>query len=114
MRTELNVSLIKYIDGVAKVEGCKSYEVDGNKIPKKLVDDFVDEIKFETTEVYGKPTTVMYYKLSNGFIGTESTTSVDPKNYSLEIGSDILRKRLEEKIWFGLGFALGMASESSI
>lgn len=109
-KKELMVSLVEYIDGVANVLGCKSYEVSNkNTITKELVDGFVEEINFKTIELYGKPTTQMTYKLANGFIGTDSTTSVDPANYSFEIGKDILMKKLEEKIWFGLGFALGMA-----
>lgn len=109
-KKELMVSLVEYVDGVANVLGCKSYEISNkNSISKELVDSFIEDINFETIELYGKPTTQMTYKLTNGFIGTDSTTSVDPSNYSFEIGKDILIKRLEDKIWFGLGFALGMA-----
>ncbi|MGL5717183.1 MAG: Gp49 family protein [Cetobacterium sp.] len=110
MKRELMVSLIQNKEGRVDVLGCRSYEIsDKNTITKELVDSFVERVDFETIELYGKPTTQMTYKLLNGFIGSDSTTSVDPSNYSFDIGKEILMKRLEDKIWFGLGFALGMA-----
>ncbi|MGL4450500.1 MAG: Gp49 family protein [Paraclostridium sp.] len=106
----IQVALINYEkDGIADVLGCKEYPIENNKIPKELVQSFIVEKEITTERVFGKLTTVLKYKLQNGFIGTDSCTSVDEANYSLEIGTDILIKRLEEKIWFGLGFALGMA-----
>lgn len=107
----LQVALINYEkEGkVADVMGCKEYPIEGNRIPKELVQSFVKNKEITTERIFGKLTTVLKYELQNGFIGTESTTSVDEKNYSLEIGTEILMNRLEDKIWFGLGFALGMA-----
>lgn len=54
----------------------------------------------------------MEYKLANGFTGIESTSSVDDKNYSEEIGAKILLDRVKNQIWYGLGFALGMANKN--
>ncbi|MGL4988291.1 MAG: Gp49 family protein [Paraclostridium sp.] len=87
------------------------FEIENNKIPKGLVERFVVEKEITTERVFGKLTTILKYKLLNGFTGTESTSCVDETNYSEEIGSKILMKSLEDKIWFGLGFALGMAQK---
>lgn len=89
----------------------KEYEIKDNKIPNELVESFIKNKKVKTERVFGKLTTVLEYELVNGFTGVESTSCVDEKNYSEEIGTKILVKRLEEKIWFGLGFALGMAQK---
>lgn len=87
----------------------QAYEIENNKIPDELVNNFI-KVKDISTERYnGKIMTVMRYELINGFVGIESTSCVDEKNYREDIGEKILTKRLEEKIWFGLGFALGMA-----
>ncbi|MGL5190985.1 MAG: Gp49 family protein [Cetobacterium sp.] len=106
----IQVALINYEkDGIADVLGCKEYPIENNKIPKELVQSFIIKKDITTERVFGKLTTVLKYELQNGFTGIESTTCVDEENYSEEIGTSILIERLEEKIWFGLGFALGMA-----
>lgn len=44
--------------------------------------------------------------MKNGFVIRESTTCVDPANYSEEIGKQICLGRIENKIWEYLGFLL--------
>lgn len=88
----------------------RGYAIEGNKIPKELVQSFVVEKEVTTERVFGKLTTILKYRLQNGFTGVESVSCVDEVNYSKEIGEKILLERLEDKIWFGLGFALGMAN----
>ncbi|MGL6099542.1 MAG: Gp49 family protein [Fusobacteriaceae bacterium] len=87
------------------------YNIENNKIPNELVESFIVNKCIKTERIFGKLTTVLKYELRNGFTGGESTTCVDEANYSEEIGTSILLKKLEEKIWFGLGFALGMAQQ---
>ena len=89
----------------------QAYEIKNNSIPEKLVEDFIVEKNIYTKTMFGKKTTVMEYKLANGFTGIESTSSVDDKNYSEEIGTNILLERVKNQIWYGLGFALGMAEK---
>ena len=36
----------------------------------------------------------------------ESTTCVDPANYNEEIGKEICLRKLEDKVWFLLGYQL--------
>ncbi|MGL4365254.1 MAG: Gp49 family protein [Cetobacterium sp.] len=115
IRQVLQVSLIEFKEnGSADVLGCKEYCIHDNKIPNELVKSFIVEEQVTTERVFGKLNTVLKYNLLNGFTGVESTSCVDEKNYSEEIGRDILRKRIEEKIWYGLGFALGMAKNEVV
>lgn len=102
---------LEIVNKVAETSTAKSnyYEIQNNKIPNELVEAFVSEVEYTTEQIFGKTNTVMRYRLQNGFVGIESSTCVDEKNYSFEIGKKILQKRLEDKIWFGLGFALAMA-----
>jgi hypothetical protein len=44
--------------------------------------------------------------MKNGFTVRETTTCVDPANYNEEIGKEICLKRIEDKIWLLLGYAL--------
>lgn len=85
----------------------KSYmKIGDNKIDNETFDNFIAEEIVGTQEIFGKPTTFMHVKLVNGMVISDMTTCVDPKNYSEEIGAEILRKRMSDKIWFGLGFCL--------
>lgn len=97
--------------GDETVISCKGYTIENNKIPNELVENFISEKEITTERVFGKLTTILKYRLVNGFTGVESVSCVDEANYSEEIGEKILIKRLEDKIWFGLGFALGMAND---
>lgn len=109
MKQQLMVTLFEKNGDINNVLGCRSYEIENNKIPNELVKSFIRKTEITSERIYGKLTTVMKYELINGFTGIESTSCVDEKNYSEEIGTKILLKRIEEKIWFGLGFTLGMA-----
>ncbi|MGL5057508.1 MAG: Gp49 family protein [Fusobacteriaceae bacterium] len=106
----LKVSLLHLCNtGAVAKEEFNLFEIENNKIPKELVQSFIIDKEITTERVFGKITTVLKYQLKNGFTGIESTTCVDESNYSEEIGAEILLERLKDKIWFGLGFALGMA-----
>ncbi|MGL5051590.1 MAG: Gp49 family protein, partial [Fusobacteriaceae bacterium] len=98
-----------YNTGAVAKEEFNLFEIENNKIPKELVESFIVSKVVTTERVFGKLTTVLKYQLRNGLTGIESTTCVDESNYSEEIGAEVLLKKLKDKIWFGLGFALGMA-----
>ena len=55
---------------------------------------------------FNKYVTFVEVKIKNGFTIRETTTYVDPTNYNEEIGKDICLKRIEDKIWLLLGYAL--------
>ena len=88
-------------------------EVDANKnlpsgvsIGQQMVDDFIDKVESMTM---GEKTTVTQITLKNGFIITESSSCVDPKNYNMEIGEEINLEHAKNKIWELLGFLLQTA-----
>lgn len=88
-------------------------EIDDNKdlpsgvsIGQQMVDDFIDKVESMTM---GEKTTVTQITLKNGFIITESSSCVDPKNYSMEIGEEVNLEHAKNKIWELLGFLLQTA-----
>lgn len=110
------VFLVEYSDGYISM--CpkerfleQAYEIKNNSITPELVKSFVKNVEVTTERIYGKLNTVLKYELVNGFTGVEATSCVDEKNYSEEIGKEILLNRLYDKVWFGLGFTLGMANK---
>lgn len=88
-----------------------AYEIENNSITQKLVNSFVKNTEVTTERIFGKLNTVLKYELVNGFTGIEATSCVDEKNYSEEIGKEILLNRLYDKVWFSLGFSLGMTNK---
>lgn len=78
----------------------------GVSIGQQMVDGFIDKVESTTM---GEKTTVTQITLKNGFIITESSSCVDPKNYSMEIGEEINLEHAKNKIWELLGFLLQTA-----
>lgn len=76
------------------------------KVTQKEVDENMKDVLVRTVEEFGKPCTYVTVRMKNGFTLRESTTCVDPANYSEEIGKEICLKRIENKVWFLLGYAL--------
>ena len=76
------------------------------KVTQKEVDENMKDVLVRTVEEFGKPCTYVTVRMKNGFTLRESTTCVDPANYSEEIGKEICLKHIEDKIWFLLGYAL--------
>lgn len=73
----------------------------------------IDDVKANMQDVYcitvtpfDKPVTVVAVKMKNGFTIIDSTTCVDPANYSEEIGKEICLEHIEDKIWKLLGYQL--------
>lgn len=66
----------------------------------------MSNVKVETIDVFGKPTTVVSIKMSNGYVLTETSTCVDPLNYDETIGLQVCQKRIEDRVWALLGYKL--------
>lgn len=73
----------------------------------------IDDVKANMQDVivrtlvdFDKPTTYVTVRMLNGFTVRESATCVDPDNYDEEIGKQICMKKIEDKIWFLLGYQL--------
>lgn len=78
----------------------------GVSIGQKMVDEFISHCE---TKTIGNRTTVIRCVLRNGFVIVESSSCVDPKNYSEDMGKEICMKKIEDKIWELLGFLLQTA-----
>ncbi|MDD6104150.1 MAG: Gp49 family protein [Bacteroidales bacterium] len=75
-------------------------------VTKEEVAENMKDVLIRTEIEFGKPTTYVTVKMKNGFTIRESTTCVDPNNYDEEIGKKICLEKLEDKVWFLLGYAL--------
>ena len=66
----------------------------------------MQDVIVRTVVEFDKPCTYVTVRMKNGFTLRESTTCVDPANYSEEIGKEICLHKIEDKVWFLLGYAL--------
>ena len=77
-----------------------------NTVTQEEVNKNMQDILVRTVEEFGKPTTYVTVRMENGFTLRESTTCVDPSNYDENIGKEVCLKRIEDKVWFLLGYTL--------
>ena len=76
-----------------------------NIVTKEKIDLIVSQTKFDVTTVFDK-CTVVTAKLPNGFVITESSACVDPSNYDKELGFEICKEKIINKIWELEGYKL--------
>ena len=79
---------------------------DGSKIDEAVVDKFMgvifsQQLDLKTTHV--RATTI------TGFVQHEVSSCVDPANYDHDLGVKIATKRIKDRLWMCLGFALQWA-----
>lgn len=77
-----------------------------NKVTIEEVKSNMQDVICNTAIEFDKPVTYVTVRMKNGFTLRESTTCVDPDNYDEEIGKEICLKKLEDKVWFLLGYTL--------
>ena len=77
-----------------------------NTVTIEQVMENMQDIIVRTLDDFGKPCTYVTVRMKNGFTLRESTTCVDPANYDENIGKEICLKKIEDKIWFLLGYQL--------
>lgn len=77
-----------------------------NKVTIEDVKGAIKDVLCKTVIEFNKPVTYVTALLQNGFTIRESTTCVDPANYSEDIGYLICMEKIEDKIWFLLGYEL--------
>jgi len=83
------------------------HDADGSKVTPIMVDSV---LRFAPPSTHGEKTTVVGATLAAGdFEMVDSSSCVDPKNYSEDVGAAICRKRLEDRTWHLLGFVLAWA-----
>ena len=75
-------------------------------VTKEEVKENMQDVICSTAIEFDKPVTYVTVRMKNGFTLRESTTCVDPANYSEEIGKQICLEKIEDKVWFLLGFLL--------
>lgn len=110
--------LVQYPDGYRSWSPKDTFEkaylqIDNNKdlpsgvsIGHKMIEDFISEVE---TVTMGGSTTVVRCSLRNGFVIVESSSCVDPRNYSEKVGREICMNKIEDKIWELLGFLMQTA-----
>lgn len=76
------------------------------KVTPEEVQENMQDVIVRTLDDFGKPCTYVTVRMKNGFTLRESTTCVDPANYNEEIGKQVCLKKIEDKVWFLLGYAL--------
>lgn len=77
-----------------------------NTVTVEEVKENMKDVYVTTIRAFDKPVTYVEVRMKNGFTVRETTTCVDPANYSEEIGKEICLKRIEDTIWLLLGYAL--------
>ena len=76
-----------------------------NKVTQERINYLMKNAHWDVQTVYGK-CTVVSCQLENGFVLTESSACVDPENYDPEIGVEICRKRIEDRLWYLEGYLM--------
>ena len=75
-------------------------------VTQEQVNENMQDVIVRTLQDFEKPCTYVTVRMKNGFTLRESTTCVDPANYDEEIGKQICLEKIEDKVWFLLGYAL--------
>ncbi len=76
-----------------------------NTITQKDIDNILKDTLIKV-EQYGPKTTVLMATLPNGFVIVESSSCVDPTNFSMKIGEKVCMDKLVNKIWELEGYKL--------
>ena len=83
----------------------KTEPIKKNSLTQKEIDDIIKSSEIITMTIFDK-TTIVIAKLPSGFVIVESSSSVSPENYDVNIGKEICMDRIENKIWELEGYAL--------
>ena len=75
-------------------------------VTQEQVNENMQAVSVQTLEDFGKKITHVSVRMKNGFVLTEDSICVDPANYDENIGKDVCLGRIENKVWFLLGYAL--------
>lgn len=105
--------LVVYPDGYQSWSPKEAFEAaylpmgvgDGSRITPAMVAGFLGGA--ETTRMGNH--LVAHFSTRSGFTIIESGACVDPKNFDVDIGTDIARKKAMDRLWAHLGFVLAWA-----
>lgn len=76
-----------------------------NTVTKERIDKIVENTDFNVSTVFDK-CTVVSAKLPNGFVIVEYSACVDKENYDVDLGYEICKKKIINKIWELEGYRL--------
>lgn len=79
-----------------------------SRISFEDVERLVNHSDIESSTI-GDKTTLVQVTLPTGFVFTEASSCVDPKNYDAVIGKEVCINRIIPKFWQHLGFVLQWA-----
>jgi hypothetical protein len=74
-------------------------------VTQEQVKEVLDNSFFLIQTILDK-TTIVVCQLPNGFTIIESSSCVDPANYNEELGAEICKRRIENKVWELEGYVL--------
>lgn len=74
-------------------------------ITEERINELWNGATLQVSTVFDK-CTVVVCQLKNGFVLTESSACVDPKNYDREMGFKICKERIKNKLWELEGYRL--------
>ena len=77
-----------------------------NTVTPEQVKENMQDVIVRTLVDFGKPTTYVTIRMKNGFTLRESTTCVDLGGRGIIKNKEICLKRLENQVWFLLGYQL--------
>lgn len=84
-------------------------EVDVSKLKNTVSQSYIDALYREADKseriVFDK-CLVLSVKLQNGFVITESSACVDPKNFSVKVALQICEEKIKNKLWELEGYRL--------
>ena len=76
-----------------------------NRVTKEQINALLESAEISVETKFDK-VTVVVCKLKNGFVITEASGTVDPANYSEEIGKEVCMTRIKNKLWELEGYYL--------
>jgi hypothetical protein len=76
-----------------------------NTVTNEQIKEIMDNSNFLIKTFLNK-TTIVICQLPNGFTIVESSSCVDPTNYDEQVGAEICKKRIENKVWELEGYKL--------
>lgn len=76
-----------------------------NTVTKEQINSILENATYIIHTILDK-TTIVVAILPSGFTIVESSSCVDPANYNEAIGSEICKKRIENKVWELEGYVL--------
>lgn len=76
------------------------------RVTQNQINTILEEAEYEVFhKIFGKQCIVVA-KLKNGFTVVGESACIDPNNYDEQIGFDLAKKRIENRLWELEGYAL--------